>query len=208
VFSIYLITNDEAPDALVAHARAALAFAAPDRVALQLRAKSLSAARLLDVAARLRELTRHAHAKLIINDRLDIAQLVGADGVQLPEAGIPVARARALLGDDVLIGASCHDAVGLARAQAQGASFATLSPVFEVEGKGAPLGMQGFADLVSRAKLPVYALGGLAPAHTAELRARGASGMAVIRAVFAADDPARALAECLAAWDATDERTR
>jgi thiamine-phosphate pyrophosphorylase len=207
MFSIYLITPDLPVDVLVARTASALGLGTRGtrrswhgHVALQLRAKSLSSAEQLEVALRLRELTMRADVPLFVNDRLDIAQLASADGVQLPEAGVPIARARALLGPHATIGASCHDASGIARAQAQGASFATLAPVFDVPHKGAALGADRFGQLVSSAKLPVFALGGVGPEHAHELIAHGASGLALIRAVYETDDPEAALSACCDAW--------
>ena len=199
MFDLYLITDDQLPDVAGA-VRQALRAAPPGRVAVQLRAKQRSSRELLVLATALRELTRACAAALFINDRLDIALLASADGVHLPEQGVPVARARAFLPAGTHIGVSCHDASGLERAANAGASFATLSPVYASPGKGPALGSERFAELASQARLPVFALGGVRPEHASTLRASGAAGLAVISAVFAAADPAAALHACVQAW--------
>jgi len=200
VFDLYLITGGSPPDALGAAVREALRLAAPGRVAIQLRAKQLVSRDLLELARTLRDITRELGAPLFINDRVDIARIVSADGVHLPERGLPIAAARAVLGASAQIGVSCHDAAGLARAAAQGANFATLSPVFDTPDKGPALGVARFTGLVAQAGLPVYALGGVRPEHAAQLAACGAAGLAAISMVFGATDPAAATAQCLAAW--------
>lgn len=197
---LYLITDGDAPESIPSAVAAALSCAPPGRVAVQLRAKRSDERTLLELARALRRETQLRGAKLLINEHIDIARRVGADGVHLPERSIPASEARERLGPSACIGVSCHDADGLARAR--GASFACLSPVFASPGKGEPLGLPRFHELVEHAELPVFALGGVRPERAAALRAAGAAGLAVISAVFAQPDPARAVASFLEAWDA------
>jgi thiamine-phosphate pyrophosphorylase len=201
VFDLLLITDPAAPLGLAGSVRAALAAPAPGRLAVQLRAKQLSAPERLSLARELRALTRAAGAALLVNSDLEAALAVGAEGVQLPE-GHSLLEARARLGPGACIGVSCHDAAGLERAAAGGASFATLSPVFASANKGTPLGVARFARLVAAAHLPVYALGGVQAADARALRQAGARGLAVISAVFASQQPSAAVAALLAGWDA------
>jgi thiamine-phosphate pyrophosphorylase len=196
LFDLLLIT-DEAPDLPDRVARA-LQPAPRGRVAVQLRHKSLPAEPLLELAHHLRTITRERGALLLVNDRIDLAQAVEADGVHLPERGFPVEVARHLLGEHCLIGRSCHDAAGLARAARDRADYATLAPVHAVPGKGPPLGIDGFARLCRAASLPVYALGGITAAHVSALRASGARGVAVIRHALADDEPDARVAALLA----------
>ena len=199
MFDLYLITDGLLADLPEAVDRA-LRRAPEGRVAVQLRAKQRGPRELLALAQALRSITEQRGASLFINDRIDIACSARADGVHLPEQGLPVVSARALLGSTGRIGVSCHDADGLQRAQCEGADFATLSPVFESPGKGTPLGCERFALWTRQAGLPVYALGGIRPKHVAQLRASGAAGVAVISGVFGARDPAAALEDYLRAW--------
>jgi thiamine-phosphate pyrophosphorylase len=176
------------------------------RVAVQLRAKHLPRQALADLARELRALTRDVGVQLLINGDSELARESCADGVHLPEASPApspsptLSAARTQLGAAALIGVSCHDPAGLTRAAHGGASYATLSPVFESPGKGAPLGLPRFAEWTQAAPLPVFALGGVNAASAAALKRAGASGLAVIGAVFAASDPARAVRELLDAW--------
>lgn len=200
-FRLYLITDPEAGDAgdVVARTRAALSAAPPGRVAVQVRAKGAPARELLALAAALHPVCARAGAPMLVNDRADVAKLSGADGVHLPEAGLSVAQARRLLGPDALVGRSCHDRAGLEAAAAAGATFATLGPVGAVPGKNRPMGVDRFARAIAGLDLPVYALGGVDAAAAPALRAAGAAGVAVIRAVFGRPDPADAVGALLRA---------
>jgi thiamine-phosphate pyrophosphorylase len=200
VFDLYIITDGTAPEAVVPAVRAALAQVPPQQVCVQLRAKLWPARQQLSLALSLREVCQEHSAKFLINDRVDIALSVHADGVHLPEQGLPVEAARHLLGPSALIGTSCHDRAGLERAATAGASFATLSPVFATPGKGQPLGVERFAALSRDAALPIFALGGVQPEHALQLRAAGAAGLAAISAIFGARDPGAAALRFLSAW--------
>jgi len=206
-FDLYLITEPGLGDDLVAGARAALAGCAGRgaRVAVQLRAKGRPTHDLVAAGRALREITRTTGATLLVNDRVDVAKVCGADGVQLPETGMGVADARGALGPDGLIGVSRHDPAGLRAAARAGADFATLSPIHAVSGKGAPLGIAGFqrivAHLPAATPLPTYALGGIQLADVGPLLSTGARGIAVIRAVLADPNPGAAAAAMLDAID-------
>jgi thiamine-phosphate diphosphorylase len=200
VFDLYIITDATVPEVVVPAVREALARVPPHRVCVQLRAKLWPARQQLRLALELREVCQARAAKLLINDRVDIALHVGADGVHVPEQGLPVEAARSLLGPGALIGASCHDSVGLERAAKAGASFATLSPVFATPDKGQPLGVERFAALTRDAALPIFALGGVQSEHALQLRAAGAAGLAAISAIFGADDAGAAALRFLHAW--------
>jgi thiamine-phosphate diphosphorylase len=130
--------------------------------------------------------------RLLINDRCDVALSVAGAGVHLPEAGLPIAVARALVGPGRLLGVSCHDAGRLDEATRHGADLATLSPIHETPGKGVPLGLDGLSRLVRTVEIPIYALGGIGLSSVGPVAGSGAAGIACIRAVFDADDPAAA----------------
>ncbi len=196
-----LIISDGAP-ALCARIERALAHAEPGRVAILLREPGRASAELLELGRTLRALTHERGARLLVHDRIDLAMALGADGVHLPEAGMPPETVRSLLDScapELLIGASRHGAEGLASAAAAGADYATLSPVYLVAGKAPPLGADGFAALCARAGLPVFALGGVRAAHVPALQAAGARGVAVMREVLSAEDPGAATSRLLAA---------
>lgn len=204
MFDLYVITDPSRGDALIDITRRALLGTPPGRIALQLRLKPWTPQRRREAAQKLRELTASAGAALIVNGEPALAREVGADGVQLPEDGPSVADARSLLGPGASIGASCHDGEGLGRAQARGADFATLSPFHGVADKGPPLQREQATEWMRRSALPVLALGGITPARAVDAIAAGASGVAVIRAVYAADDPHAVVMQLLAACRPTD----
>jgi len=201
VFDLCLITAELPADALLARATQALQHVPTGRVALQLRGRHLAEPDLRALAHDLRALTRAHGAALLINGSLELALEVGADGVQLPERGPSPLQARERL-PDALIGASRHDLLGVQEAGGTGASFAVLSPVFGVPDKGEPLGVARFAAIARASTLPLIALGGLTAERVPEVVASGAHGVAVIREVFASNDPERAVALLLAAVDA------
>ncbi len=192
-FEVLLVT-DPAYDA-VTITRAALAAAPPGRVAVMARDKNASARELAALARALLPICRGAGAPLLVNDRCDVAIAVGADGAHLPERGPSVADARAVLGPGATIGASRH---GPPR-DAEVPDYLTLGPVGLVPDKGPALDLDAFEDAARAWPAPVFALGGVEPGLVPELVRRGAAGVAVIRAVYGATDPARALAALLAA---------
>ncbi|MDQ6997263.1 MAG: thiamine phosphate synthase [Mariprofundus sp.] len=157
--------------------------------AVLVREKSLTSAKLLALASRLRQMTLAHQARLIIHSQADIAAAVGADGVHLASAGITsVAAIRQWLrAPEMSVSVSCHDACELALAHEMGADFAMLSPVFPTDSHpGAPhMGVELFEELVSDAKLPVIALGGITLENCSLLLGRA---LAVIGAILAADD--------------------
>jgi thiamine-phosphate pyrophosphorylase len=169
---------------------------------VQLRERDLTTRALLDLAQRLRELTRQCGAALLINDRIDVALACEADGVHLPARSFSIADARALLGRTRLIGVSAHRAAEVAAASAAGADFAVLGPIYDTPSKrayGAPLGPAVLTE-ARAAGMPLFAIGGIDRDRLAAVRAQGADGVAVIRAVLAAADPADATAALLRAF--------
>jgi len=168
---------------------------------IQLREKDLPTGELLALAIRLREVTR-GRALLVINDRLDVAQAAGADGVHLPENGLPVAIARWLLGQHTLIGRSVHSEEAAVEAEQAGADYVQLGTIYATESKpGVKPAGPGLVRKVSAAvATPVLAVGGVQPDNAAEVIEAGASGASVISAIETAADPqaaARQLVEAM-----------
>ena len=194
-FDLYLITDRRslAPGRdLLATVRSALLGGVR---AVQLREKDLSAAELYPLARELRRLTREFSARLLINDRVDLALAVDADGVHLGSHSLPIAVARQLLGDQRLIGVSTHHHDEVNSAVAAGADFVTFGPVYPTPSKaayGPPLGLEPLAAACAHAPLPVFALGGVSAARILELRAVGCSHVALIADIMSAADPTAA----------------
>jgi thiamine-phosphate pyrophosphorylase len=162
------------------------------RLAVQLRDPELPARALLGLGERLRARTRALGASLIINDRLDLALLLGADGVHLGRRSVTVADARALLGPRAWVSVACHDLADILAAADAGASAVTLSPIFASPGKGAPLGVPALTEahraLAARGPSApgLVALGGIDATTAETCLDAGADGVAVIRADLSA----------------------
>jgi len=159
--------------------------------AVQLREKDLTAAELYPLAAELRSLTRRFDARLLINDRIDVALAVEADGVHLGGQSLPVAIARKLLGPDKLLGVSTHHRDEIEAAAKNGADYVTFGPVFFTASKaayGAPQGLNALQQACAGAPLPVFALGGIRAERLPQLAAAGCCHAAAIGAVLAAED--------------------
>lgn len=199
-FTLYLITDRHQVPAGRTLAETVEAALHGGVRAVQLREKDLAAAELLPLAEELRAITRRFGARLLINDRIDVAMAVEADGVHLGNHSLPTATARRLLGPDRLIGVSTHRLDQLATAAEDGADFVTFGPVFATPSKtsyGPPLGLEALHTATRISPLPVFALGGIKSDQLPLLGTRNCHGIAVISAIIAAADPltaARSLA--------------
>jgi len=190
-FSLYLITDRMQTAGRALPAVVADALRGGLR-AVQLREKDLAAGQLFELAVELRQLTRQYGAKLLINDRIDVALAVAADGVHLGKAGLPVPEARRMLGSERLIGYSAHSADEALQAQLAGADFVTLGPVYHTPSKaqyGEPLGLSALSEAARVVTIPVFALGGVKHASVAEVLSAGAHGVALISAIMVAPNP-------------------
>ena len=159
--------------------------------AIQLREKDLVTRSLLRMAYSLRELTSGYGAKLFINDRVDIAMAVDADGVHLGGQSMPAYAARKAAGEALLIGVSAHSIGDAIKAEEEGADFITLGPIFETPSKikyGQPLGPGLLSGARGKISIPVFAIGGIKPERVGRIMESGASGVAVISAILDSAD--------------------
>jgi thiamine-phosphate pyrophosphorylase len=160
---------------------------------IQLREKDLSAAELYPLARDLRLLTQDYGSLLLINDRVDLALAIDADGVHLGQHSLPIEAARTLLGKQKIIGVSTHSLAEVNMAQKQGADFVTYGPVYYTPSKAAygdPVGVTALKLSCQQCRnLPVYALGGLKPNNVLDTLQTGAYGIAVISALLAEPSP-------------------
>ncbi len=160
--------------------------------AVLLRKPGLDDASLLALASWLRQLTREYDRRLLIHTRADVCHAVDGDGVHLAARDVGnVTAVRASLAQGCSVSVSCHDARELHRAEEEGADFVTLSPVFATRSHPGvePLGVDVFESLRRGCALPVLALGGVTPSRRRRL---GARGVAVIEALWCAEDPTQA----------------
>lgn len=164
---------------------------------IQLREKDLSARQLFELATALKQRlarTPGHRARLLINDRLDIALAARLDGVHLPAAGLApadIASRRDLVPPEFLLVVSCHSPAEVFAAARAGAHAAVLGPIFATPskaGQGEPLG-PAVLQVAREVSMPVLALGGITPHNAAECLAAGAAGLAGIR-LFQEAEPA------------------
>ena len=175
---------------------------------VQMREKDLPDAEQLALARRLRELTS-GRALLFVNDSVSIAQVAGADGVQLAERSRTVASALDAMGARrLLVGRSVHDLAGATEAAEQGADLLIAGAVFETATHpGQPAAGTGLVGQLAEAvSLPVLGIGGITASNASGVIAAGGAGVAVVAGVLAADDPnaaARSLCDAVQhAWAA------
>jgi thiamine-phosphate pyrophosphorylase len=165
----------------------------PQEVAVQLREKDLSGQQVLQLARAIRTLTANAGVQFLVNDRIDVALAVGADGVHLGGESLSADDARAI-GPALAVGVSTHGIADLAAAAKQ-ADFAFFGPIYDTPAKrryGSPLGPAALAA-AAQVGPPLIAIGGIEPANVDEVMAAGAKGVACIRAVMGAPDPSAAV---------------
>lgn len=199
---IYLIADagTRAGPALVDAVEAALAAGVrlvQHRVKGPLTRAAVADARALKAAVR-----RHG-AVLVVNDRVDLALLAGADGVHVGQDDLEIADVRRLLPPGTWVGVSVHDAAEARAAEAQGADYLGFGNVFGTATKAdaGPLrGVEALAAVCREAAVPVYGIGGVGADNLDRVRAAGAAGAAVVTAVLGAPDPGAAAAGLVALW--------
>jgi thiamine-phosphate pyrophosphorylase len=169
---------------------------------IQVREKHLGGKDLAVLVRRLRD-RLPSGVRLIVNGAVELAARLGLAGVHLGGDVHAVARARASLGPGFAIGYSAHRIEDLDLAASLGADYVSYSPVYRPSSKPSvlpPVGVDGLQRACTRARLPVFALGGVNASRVAELRRAGAAGVAAIGAILDAPDPAAAVRELIDAW--------
>ena len=176
---------------------------------VQLRAKEMPGGLMLSLTNDLLR-TVGGRAVLLVNERVDVAAIAGASGVQLGEQALPAPAAKQLLPPGSLVGRSVHSEDGAAQAMADGADFLVVGTMFATnshpgEEPAGPTLMRGVAR---RCSLPLIGIGGITPDNLDAVVAAGASGVAVIRSILTADDPRSASAEMRSALEESWQRHR
>lgn len=175
--------------------------------AIQLRNKGDAPGELLTLGRRLRQLTRQAGALLFVNDRLDLALALQADGVHVGPGDLPVAAVRAGAPPGFLIGRSADDPEIAGRALLDGADYIGCGAVYATSTKpdaGGVIGLEGLRRVVAGVDGPVVAIGGITVERAGEVADAGAAGVAVVGAVMSAADPAGAVRALLSARTSED----
>jgi thiamine-phosphate pyrophosphorylase len=194
------------PERLLEVVREVLAAGAP---AIQLRAKRDGAGAQVELARALRSATREAGALFFVNDRVDVALAVEADGAHLGDDDLPIAAARTIVPPGFLLGRSVDTPAEARTAARGGADYLGAGPVFPTASKpdaGAVLDAEGIRRIAAAVQLPVVAIGGIEPDNAEPVFAAGAAGVAVIRGVLLAMDPASAARALLVAAERTVRR--
>jgi thiamine-phosphate pyrophosphorylase len=164
---------------------------------VQLREKDCTTREFLEEARALKALLAPLGVPLVINDRIDIALAVNADGLHVGQTDMPVDVARAMLGPGKILGLSITNAEQMSHADASKTDYLGVGPLYLQSTKtnaSNPLGVEGFAALRAMTERPVMAIGGLKADNCAPVLASGADGLAVVSGIVSADDPRAAAA--------------
>jgi thiamine-phosphate pyrophosphorylase len=193
-YSLYLVT-----DRGLARGRSTLdivqAAVTGGVTCVQLREKDCSTLEFIEQALAIKAILNARKVPLIINDRLDVALAVAADGVHLGQNDMPLETAKKIAGPSMLIGISAESVQDAVDAEKGGADYLGVSPIYATPTKtdtAPPLGLEGLREIRKRVKIPLVGIGGLNESNAAEVIRNGADGVAVVSAIVAADDPGTA----------------
>ena len=157
---------------------------------LQLREKECSSREYYQLACKVKEIADRYGIPLMIDDRVDIAQACGAAGVHLGAADLPVSVARKILGPDKIIGATAKTVPWAADEAAQGADYLGVGAMFPTATKpdASTVPLDVLRDICQAVSVPVVAIGGIGKANLPQLSKTGVDGVALVSAIFAAED--------------------
>ena len=158
---------------------------------LQLREKTMPANRIIELGKKIKLLCAEYGATFIVNDRVDIAYVLEADGVHLGQDDMDVESARKILGNNAIIGVSTHAPEQAQKAVADGADYIGMGPVFTTPTKPGrkSVGLEYVEWVSNNVDIPAFAIGGIDPDNVNEVIAHGAKRIAVVRAIINAENP-------------------
>jgi len=168
--------------------------------AIQLRERDLSARELVTLAREVQAVMASSKSQFLINDRVDVALALEGVGVHLRSNSLPLPVARQMLGSQRLLGISVHAVEEAVQAEAAGADYIVLGPIYETPSKqmfGPPLGIHTLEKACKLVRIPIIGIGGVTAARAREMRGAGAFGSAVITAILGAEDVESATRELL-----------
>jgi len=166
---------------------------------VQLRDKRSGDGEFFELARRIHKITLKKRIPLIINDRVDVARLVDAEGVHLGEEDLPVKEVREILGSKKIIGASASDIKTAKIKEKEGADYIGLGSIFGTDSKiiEKPLGVEILKDAEKTLKIPVFPIGGINQCNLDQVISKGTKRISVISAIFMAEDVRKATRELL-----------
>ncbi len=190
-WNLYVITDEQLGRGRT-HLELAREAIAGGAEVIQLRDKTASGKKLYEVGLELRRLTQEKKVTFIINDRVDLAMLVEADGVHIGQTDLPARAVRRLIGPNKILGVSVASLSEALQAEADGADYLGVGPVFEARGTksdaGNPLGLEILGQLRNNCRLPLVAIGGINRENVARVIQGGADAVAIISAIISAEN--------------------
>ena len=196
-YSLYLVTDRDLSRGR-ATLKVVIAGVTGGVTCVQLREKNCSTRTFIKEALSVKQYLKKHNIPLIINDRVDVAQAIGADGVHLGQTDMPLTMAKDILKGSMIIGISVESLEDAIRAEKDGADYIGISPIFATPTKtdtSPPLGLEGLKEISRAVSLPKVAIGGLNKENAGEVILNGANGIAVVSAIVSADDPRKAAKE-------------
>jgi len=163
--------------------------------AIQLRDKKATALHLVTFGQKLHALTREYNTPLFVNDRVDVAMAINAEGIHIGQDDMPLVFARKIIGSKKIIGVSVQTVEQARQAEQDGADYLGCGPVFPTMSKAdasSPIGLTGLAAVAASVSVPVIAIGGIDHTNIRDVRGKGVAGVAVISAIMEASDPRKA----------------
>ncbi|MEM8956622.1 MAG: thiamine phosphate synthase [Pseudomonadota bacterium] len=200
--SVYLVLDPKlcAETGMVETAQAAVAGGA---TAVQLRHKTATTAERIALGQALKAALAGTGAVLVVNDDVEAARAIGADGVHVGQEDMPSSDVRAIVGPDMALGLSVESVTAARAVDPDVVDHVGAGPVFATPTKRdhkTPIGFGGLAAVIAAAPVPAVAIGGVKAEHAQEVRAAGASGMAVVSAICGRSDPEAAARAVASAW--------
>lgn len=159
---------------------------------VQLREKDCNTREFIDQALAVKDFLKTSGIPLVINDRLDVAQAVGADGIHLGQSDMPFSMAKAIVGNSMFIGISAESVDDAIQAEKEGADYIGVSPIYKTPTKtdtAPPIGLTGLREIRKAVNIPLVGIGGLNVSNVYDVIKNGGDGVAIVSAIVSADDP-------------------
>ena len=155
---------------------------------IQLRKKESDKNKIKNEAIRLLKICRENNVLFIVNDYVDVALEIGADGVHLGQSDMPIKEAREICGDRLIIGLSTHSIEQAVKADMEGADYITIGPIYKTRAKDYTIGINIIKEIINKIKKPLIAIGGINDNNIDSVLGQGVKSVAVISAVVSSDD--------------------